>query len=136
MDFPIANGTLNKVTMRNVNSVILGKSTIKSLIIEDCMDNSDILLFRTTFKTISIRNCPTDKISFRKSKGEKISINDMQIRNAVFGNLATKELIMNNITINGKADFSGALAEESVVTNFNIKQGTKVSMDGTNIKFQ
>jgi hypothetical protein len=43
---------------------------------------------------------------------------------------------MNNITINVKADFSNTIAEDSLLTNFKIKAGTKVDMTGTNIKFQ
>jgi len=136
MFFPIANGTINKIKIRNVNYIELGQSKINSLTIEECKEDSDLLLAEMQFKSISIRNCPAESLVFGDSKGDKISISNMQIKSAEFDNLIVKELIMNNISINSNADFSGALAEESLVTNFNIKAGTKVNMEGTNIKFQ
>jgi len=115
MNFPIVNGTLNKVFMRNVNFIVLGESKINSLVIEDCKENTDIYLDEMIFKSVSIRNCPTDKLVFGDARGDKISISDMQIKRAEFDTLIVKELKMNNITISRKADFSAAMAEESLV---------------------
>ena len=46
-----------------------------------------------------------------------------------------KNLILNKVSITEDASFNGALAEESLITNFSIKKGSKVNMAGTNIKF-
>jgi len=136
MDFPIANSTLNKVRMRAINLVKLGGSKINTLMIEDCKENRGINLYDTVFKSISIRNCPTEEMDISDAKGEKLQITQMDILKADFSKLFVKELKMNNITISRKADFSAAMAEESLVTNFSIKAGAQVKMDGTNIKFQ
>jgi uncharacterized protein YjbI with pentapeptide repeats len=136
MDFPIADGKINKIQMRAVDQIKLGGSKINSLFIDDCKDNYGVYLYDIIFKSIIINNCPTEKMDISDAKGEKLNIRKMDTINADFSKLVVKELTMNDITINSKADFSGALAEESVVTNFSIKQGSKVNMDGTNIKFQ
>jgi len=62
MNFPTVNGTLNKVFMRNVSSIVLGESKINSFVIEYCMENTDIYLDEIIFKSVSIRNCLTDKL--------------------------------------------------------------------------
>jgi hypothetical protein len=90
MDFPIANGILSNVTFRNVNFIELGESRINSLTIEDCKENTDILLAETIFKSISIRNCPADTLLFGEAKGDKIRISDMTIKDAIFKKLIVK----------------------------------------------
>ncbi len=137
MDFALSGGTFNTVKLiNNEEFVSLGRAKFNSLIIDDCKDDFGISLRKTAFKTISVRSCPFEIINVSKAKGEKLSISSSNIREAKFNNLAVKELILNNVKITNIANFSGALAEESKLTNFSIKSGTKINMEGTNIKFQ
>jgi len=136
LDFPIASGDFNKVRLENIkDSILLGLSKINTLTIEDCQEDIDINLLESKFKNIAIRNCLVSELNISDAYGEKIHLSQIKASDVDLSSLIVKEMILTDFTITDSANFQGALAEESQVTNFKIKTGAKVIMDGTNIKF-
>jgi uncharacterized protein YjbI with pentapeptide repeats len=137
MDFAMAGGTFNNIRMRNnKNFISIGRSKFTSLLIDECNDDFGISLRKTIFKTVSIRNCPSEIINASNAKGEKFQISNSNIGEAKFNGLIVKELILNDVNITKIANFEYTMAEDSLLTNFKIKSGSKVNMTGTNIKFE
>jgi len=136
--FAIAGTKINTFIARNIKGkkLALGRSTINKLTISGCDKMEKISLSKTQFNELTISDCKNTYLKASNSKGNKISIRNSEFDIAKFKGFFSKELIFSNMIIKKQADFENAIVDESQITNFSIKSGSKVNMNGTNINFQ
>ena len=118
-----------------IKRMIFNRAKVNSLSMENCGRAKTLSMYEATIGSIDIIRCPVDDFSPVESIVGVLRIKDSAISNSEFLNMKAKTMILENVTLDGNIDFTGAQIGDLKTHNVTQQPGLKLTTTGSNVKF-
>ena len=138
VDTSFSAATIGTLSMINtsVTKLSFNKAKAKSLVFKNCPKLVDFVMYGTTIDTLEIDHTQVSDFYPAVSNIGVLQVVNSTITKAGFERFKAKSLIFNNVTLDGKIDFTGAHVDKLETHNITKQPGLNLITTGSNVHLE
>lgn len=137
IDTSFSESTIGKLTVTDsvVTKMMFNGAKVNSMSFGNCGRLFGVGMYQAIIGTLDISGCPLDDFDIPETKINAWRIKDSSITNSKFEDIKAKTLILDNVSLDGELDFTGAQIGDLQARNVTKQPGLKLITTGSNAKF-
>jgi len=124
--------TVSKSTIETA----LNSATVKSIEMSDCQGMKNMTLYMAKIERMRIQNCHLNDFALVKATVDEFSVTNAKLTKNQFMNSKIKTMTLENISLDGKVDFTNAHIDQLTTKNITKLPGLNLITTGSNVKFE
>ncbi len=133
LELDFGQGTFETVDFDRSSHAILYETTSKSISITNCIPDSRIDLEKAKIGRLVVRDCKTSKIRLDKVVADEVMLVNVETTILNMAGAKIKNLKLQNVLLKDDIDLTGAVANESVLSQVTIAPSAVIKTESTNI---
>lgn len=137
VDATFSATTIGRLTISNadISRMEFIRTKINSMLLENCKRSNDFNMFQVTASTIDITRCPLNEFSPISSNIGGLRVKDSSIGNSEFQKMKAKTVTLENVSLDGEINFTGAQLGELKTHNITKQPGLNLITTDSNVRF-
>lgn len=137
ISFGFTEAKIENIKIHDLNNVGLAfqDAVIKTMSLNKCRTTFNVNLFHARVGAIDVANCALNNFSPMEMTVDVLHISDGSIANSEFQKMKAKTLTLENVTLDGKLDFTNAHIGDLKVHNVTKQPGLQLITTGSNVRF-
>lgn len=133
----ISAATVGTISINNteIKGLSILRSKIKTVTLMNCGKMYNFGMLQSTIGTLTFSHCPLDDFRPIEATFDVLSIKDGSLANSDFEKMKAKTMILENVSLDGKLDFTNAHVTDLQTKNVIKQPGLQLLTTGSNVRF-
>ena len=119
----------------DVMRMISNRAKINSISLTDCKRAEKVVMYEASVATFSVTNCPLYDFRAREANIGSLRVKGGSITNSKFEGMKAKTVLLENVSLDGELNFTGAQIGDLKTHNLTQQPGLKLITTGSTVKF-